>query len=107
VNSNIARSCSKKRGFPAKRRLRRNPLRRTRGKTPRRPGRREAKPKRQKRRRAQMDTSSYFQGTFLKVEDLAGEAMEATIEKVEEGRYGLVLILDNGSQLSLNTTMAE
>jgi hypothetical protein len=51
-----------------------------------------------------MDTSSYFT-TFLKVDDFAeGESMEETITKVEEGKYGLVLTLDGGSQFSLNAT---
>jgi hypothetical protein len=53
-----------------------------------------------------MDVSSYFTGSFLKVEDFAdGETMQATITKVEEGKYEkLVLTLDNGSLLSLNAT---
>jgi hypothetical protein len=51
-----------------------------------------------------MDTSSYFT-TFLRVDDLAqGETIEATITKVEEGKYGLVLTLESGSQFSLNAT---
>jgi hypothetical protein len=51
-----------------------------------------------------MDTSSYFT-TFLKVDDFAeGESTEGTITKVEEGKYGLVLTLDSGSQFSLNAT---
>jgi hypothetical protein len=54
--------------------------------------------------RASMNVSDYFTGTFLKVEDLAGEVMHATIEKVEEGKYGLVLTLDNDSMFSLNMT---
>jgi hypothetical protein len=51
-----------------------------------------------------MDTSRYFT-TFLKVDDFAdGESTEETITKVEEGKYGLVLTLDSGSQFSLNAT---
>jgi hypothetical protein len=51
-----------------------------------------------------VDTSSYFT-TFLKVDDFAeGESTEGTITKVEEGKYGLVLTLDSGSQFSLNAT---
>ena len=51
-----------------------------------------------------MDTRDYFRGGFLKVEDLDGEPLLATIMKVEDGKYGLVLTLDNDSQLSLNFT---
>jgi hypothetical protein len=51
-----------------------------------------------------MDTSKHFT-TFLKVDDFAeGESAEETIAKVEEGKYGLVLTLDSGSQFSLNAT---
>jgi hypothetical protein len=55
--------------------------------------------------RKPMDVSDYFTG-FLKVEDFAdGETMQATITKVEEGKFDkLVLTLDNGSLFSLNVT---
>jgi hypothetical protein len=51
-----------------------------------------------------MNTSDFFRGGFLKVEDLNGEPLRATVTKVEEGKYGLVLTLDNEAQLSLNKT---
>jgi hypothetical protein len=59
---------------------------------------------RHQRKEEPMDVKDYYRGSFLKIEDLNGEPLRATIEKVSEGDYGLVLNLEDGSMFSLNVT---